>query len=775
MPTERPTGHAAVELDQLRAEVEALRASEAKLRRIIDAIPGVVYQYRVDADGNESFPFLSARADALRGGPSAEELRADGSLLWQMVLPEDIPALQESIRRSGEERTPWVHEYRVRTSEGEVRWLRGSSIPEEPADDGAVTWNGIIFDITGRKRVEEALRESQARLLAAVESLPFDFWACDADGRYVMQNTASLLNWGDYIGMKPEELDLPWEIVSRWTGNNRRALAGEIVSGDVTYTVGGERRHYHQVLAPIHDGMTIRGLLGVNIDITERVRAEKALSESESRLERAEALSLVMTAHVALDGTFLKVPASLCEMLGYSCEELLAMRSHDVTHPDDVEIDWAQCRRLVRGEIASFDLEKRFVHRDGGVVWVYINTSIVTSEAGEPLYFLSYIHDITKSKRLEEQLLQSQKLEAVGRLAGGVAHDFNNVLTAVLGFVSVASKSLPADSPVQAHLRAIRVGAERGGALTTQLLAFARKQVIEPRAVDLNELLGRVESLLRRVIGEDVELETRLASDLWSVRADPGQLEQVLMNLAVNARDAMPGGGRLLIETANVAADDEAGERVLVRVTDTGVGMSEETLEHIFEPFYTTKESGKGTGLGLATCYGIVTQSGGSITVTSAPGRGATFEVMLLRADEPAAGEPSLPPVSPTSGGERILVVEDEPLVRNIIVLTLQSLGYEVVDASNGEEALRVAKGCGRVDLLVTDVVMPQMGGRQLAERLRATEPGLAILYVSGYTEDALVRSEISVEGTAFLQKPFSPDTLARRVREVLDARRTAW
>ncbi len=383
-------------------------------------------------------------------------------------------------------------------------------------------------------------------------------------------------------------------------------------------------------------------------------------------------------------------------------------------------------------------------------------------------------------KRLEEQLAQAHKMESIGRLAGGVAHDFNNLLTAILGYNELAAEEADPDSSLALYLENIRKAAERAANLTQQLLAFARKQILEPKVVSLNDLMLEVDTLLRRLIGEDIELLTLPAPDLWPVRVDPGQMEQVMLNLAVNARDAMPGGGKLTIETQNVVLDAEEaqrhadlmpGEYVLLAIRDTGEGMTEEVKARLFEPFFTTKGPGKGTGLGLATCYGIVKQNDGHIRIESELGQGTTFRIYLPRVETPldtAVAQDSL--TNLPRGTETILLVEDEELVRAIAVQTLRAQGYVVREASNGNEALRWAQEFGAApNLLITDVVMPQMSGKELAERLSALHPDLKVLYMSGYTDNAIVHHGALDPGVLFLAKPFTPPALARHVREILD------
>ncbi len=467
---------------------------------------------------------------------------------------------------------------------------------------------------------------------------------------------------------------------------------------------------------------------------------------------------------------------------GYSLDEFLAMTVRDIRPPDEVPIleEFAAGPRERRA-VKAFHSTRVWKHRkkDGSLIDVEI--------AGSPIEFrgrqawLTLATDVTDKRRLEAQLLQSQKMESVGRLAGGVAHDFNNLLGVITGYGDLLQRDIGPGHPSFGRVEEIRKAAERAAALTRQLLAFSRKQVLQPRVLDLNAIVSDIEQMLRRLIGEDVHLVTVLSKGLGRVEADPGQMEQVIVNLAVNARDAMPAGGKLIIESGNVDLDEAyarrrpdacAGPHVMLAISDTGHGMAAETLSHMFEPFFTTKEQGKGTGLGLAMVYGIVRQSGGHVTVYSELGRGTTFKVYLPRRDEDpeamaAAGATEPPP----SGTETILLIEDEASLRHMIREILVSVGYQVLECPTPEEGIRAAKDhAGPIHMLLTDVVLPRMSGPQVAEMLRSSRPAVQVLYISGYTDDAISHHGILDAGVHFLQKPFTTDALLRMLREVLDA-----
>ena len=464
---------------------------------------------------------------------------------------------------------------------------------------------------------------------------------------------------------------------------------------------------------------------------------------------------------------------------GFTADEINARGWISLYHADDRQAVEKHLQTLLSGKPDVAEL--RTVTKGGEVRWVRVFGQPVR-DGDEPAVVRIYgaAQDITTNRNLEQQLLQAQKMEAIGRLAGGVAHDFNNLLTIISGYGGLLKDGFMAGKPSVENLDPILRASERAAQLTRQLLAFSRRQVLKLQPVDLNRVVGEVEKMLHRVIGEDIELRTVLGAQMGTIQADSGQIEQVIVNLAVNARDAMPDGGKLTIETANVEWDDAssrqhagamAGSYVMLSVCDSGMGMSKETQARIFEPFFTTKEMGKGTGLGLATVYGIVKQSGGNIWVDSEPGQGTVFKVYFPKLNH-AAAEPAPTVASPArAGSETILVVEDETAVRTLVCRILERQGYSVLQTGEADEALRLSREHpGRIGLLLTDIVMPHMSGPDLAESVCRIRPEIRVLYTSGYTDNTVVTRGVARGGMAFFEKPFTPDALARRVREVLDA-----
>jgi two-component system, cell cycle sensor histidine kinase and response regulator CckA len=477
-----------------------------------------------------------------------------------------------------------------------------------------------------------------------------------------------------------------------------------------------------------------------------------------------------------LNGDIWDVNESLCEMLKRSRSEVLASKWTELTHGEDLPNEYKLLSEVAEGRSEGYSVDKRLCLPDGSTLLANVAVRCSRRPNRRVEYLTMLVQDLTHQRLLEQQLLHSQKLEAVGRLAGGIAHDFNNLLTAILGYTDMTSSA--DEQAVSEMLSGVRDAALRAANLTSQLLAFARRQVIEPKVLDLNRVVQSTTHLLRRIVGEDVEIVTGIAADLWSVRLDPGQVEQILVNMAVNARDAMPKGGRLLIGTGNVPSHmvfEVLGptvpveDYVLVIIADGGQGMDPDTLNHLFEPFFTTKEASKGSGLGLATCHGIVSQNRGQIRVTSSIGYGTTFRIYFPRYSAEPVSAPSVPPSSPTSSiDETILLVEDDEMVRRVAVRVLKSKGYNVLSAASGVEALEVARGhSGHIDLLLTDLVMPKMNGDRLAHELLPLRPKTKVLFTSGYAESA--HDQGLGPGANFLQKPYTPRQLGERVRKILD------
>jgi two-component system, cell cycle sensor histidine kinase and response regulator CckA len=523
----------------------------------------------------------------------------------------------------------------------------------------------------------------------------------------------------------------------------------------------------------------LRHALALHAQERQRRQAEEALRASEERFRALVENSSDGLLLIDREGRVTYTAPSSERHLGWKPDQMIGRSVFDFLDPEDREAIGVRMAEALRQPGKAVTAEGRFHHADGS--WRIMEGVAVNRLTDRSVRaIILNVRDLTERRKLEDQLRQSQKMEAVGQLAGGVAHDFNNLLTAILGYCNLMLDDMPLDNPLRADLEEIRLAGERAAALTRQLLTFSRRQMLQPQIVDINTIVRQLERLLRRLLSADVELVTALAPGLPAVRVDPASLEQVLMNLTVNGRDAMPDGGRLTIETALVDLDAAyavthagvvPGAYVMLAVADTGEGMDEATRSRIFEPFFTTKEQGKGSGLGLATVYGIVTQSGGHVRVYSEPGHGTVFKVYLPQAE--ATTTPQVVdrdhPAEKKRGWETVLLVEDESAVRALAREVLRRHGYVVLEARHGVDALRLAeRHPDNIHLMITDVVMPHMGGRELAERLVAVRPKMKVLFMSGYTDQAVMHRHLT-PGSAFLQKPFTPEGFARKVRSVLD------
>ena len=641
-----------------------------------------------------------------------------------------------------------------------------------------------------RKRVEDAWREQSELLQRIVDNIPVMLVFLDEQGR---------LNWGNRewtrtLGYDVADASARDIFAELYPDPRERQRVRDSIGAPMgqwtdfrTRTRQGATLDTIWANAPLTGG----GWLAIGMDVTDRKRAEERYrsfiaqsSEGVSRLEIDPPVPINLTEEEQVDrlyagGRIAECNDAMARMYGFGeASELLGTRLsdlHNVTDP----INREQIRAFIRAGYRVSDSETREHDREGRPR-VFLNNVVGFVENGQLVRVWGTQRDVTEQRHLEEQFRQSQKMEAVGQLAGGIAHDFNNLLTAILGNTQLLLRELPPGDSMRDDVEEIRKASERAASLTRQLLAYSRRQMLQPEVLDLNVVMAEMDKMLRRLIGEHIDLVAVFAPDLGRVRADPNQIEQVIVNLAVNARDAMPDGGKLTIGTANVDLDESfaqahlgsvPGSYAMLAVTDTGVGMDAAVRAHLFEPFFTTKEVGKGTGLGLATVYGIVKQSGGYISVYSEPGHGSSFKIYLPRIATPAEPPAAALKGGPAPGSETVLVVEDEPAVLTLSRRALEAQGYVVLAASDADAALRVVeRHGGMIHLLLTDVVMPGLSGHELADRLTAQRPGIRVLYMSGYPGDAVVQHGTLPSGSAFLQKPFSPDGLARKVRDVLDA-----
>jgi len=776
-----------------RKEAEsAVRASEERYRGLVNGIPIGLFRALPDGtilDANDAVVELLGYGDRLAV--------LDANAARAFADPLDLEHFEEAMARDGK---VLGFETRFVRADGTTVPVRLTARAVTDSTGKVIYFDGAVEDISQRQAAEEAARKTLElfHLLQRATN----------DSVYDWDIAAGTLHWNEathtVFGYSPEQMtpDFDWwverlhpEDRERITSNLREAIQRgdevwtaeyRFLRGDGTYASVLDRGHIVRSSA----GIAIR-MIGSMLDVTERKRAEDALRRSEERYRTIFEYAGDGIFISDQDGNLVQVNERACTMTGFGREELLAMNVADLIDGDR-EDNAAFYRDLVRQVLdgGHFNGADRRMRRKDGPSFEY-DVNAVAIESG---LIMSIVRDISdraraeeERRRLEEQLRQAQKMEAIGRLAGGIAHDFNNLLTAIQGYAEVLLEGNGLDDASRAGLEQIRQATDRAAKLTHQLLAFSRQQVLQPRIIDLNRTVREIEAMLVRIIGEDIELVTELAQDIAAVQADPGQIEQVIVNLVVNARDAMPTGGRITITTCNaVITPEEAkrhvyfvrpGEYVKLTVEDTGEGMDEEVQARVFEPFFTTKALGKGTGLGLSTVYGIVKQSGGYIWVKSQKGVGTVFDVYLPRVAEPKkAADASADARADRSaeaprGSETVLLVEDEESVRSLIRKILEQRGYRVLEARSGQEALDLcASYDGPIDLLLTDVVMPEMSGRELAERLLPDRAEIRVLFMSGYTEDAVVRHGIENTRINFLEKPFSPAALARKVREVLDA-----
>ena len=773
----------------LSSEVEVREAVERREERFRALIENATDMVAIVSPGG-TIEYVTPSVETLLGYSPAELI---GTNAFGLVHPDDAPdviAGFTSLLRG--EQVGEEYEFRLKAS-GE-RWrtfeVRARNCVDDPELRGVVVNARDVTD-------ERTAKQMQRRLDAFLEATPDFVAVLDPHGRALSVNRSfrELLGIGGAESVTLNHLTLedlfPGEVVERLLHEGIPDATREGSWSGETYLKNTSGTHIpvsQVVLAHRSASGKLEFLSTLARDITAQKEAETALRRSEAHFRSLIENALDIITIADPQGTVLFVSPSVKRVLGYDPEFLLGKNIFAFMNPEEVPNARERFEGIVQEDQRTGGLlELEFRHQNGS--WRMLE-SVSHNLLHDPAVGAIVINsrDVTDRRRAEEalmesqqQLLQSQKMEAVGRLAGGIAHDFNNLLTAIKGFTELLLLDFESKDPRRAFASEIQGAATRAAGLTRQLLAFSRRQVLQPEVLDLNATVAEMEKMLRRLVGEDMRIACSLDPAVGRVKADPGQLEQVLMNLVVNARDAMPGGGEVRIRTANATLTErhtqrqpyiKPGEYVLLEVSDTGSGMSREILDRVFEPFFTTKEKGKGTGLGLSTVYGIVKQSDGYIWVDSEPGNGATFRIYLPRVEEQVRRREA-EVVDPTSleGSGTILVVEDELAVRVLVRRVLERNGYTVLDADSGKAAIALLDETSVVpDMLLTDVVMPGMSGRELADHLEARLPGVKVLYMSGYTDEAIVHHGVLDPGVAFLQKPFTPDVLLLKVKEVLGA-----
>jgi two-component system cell cycle sensor histidine kinase/response regulator CckA len=765
----------------IRYAIERQR-TEVQLRWLtlaVDQSPASIFI----TDPRGTIQYVNRKFTEITGYSATEAIGQTPRMLKSgLTPPEYYRALWSTILAG----STWHAEIQNRRKSGQLYWDEVTISPIRDARGAIMRFLAVQQDITDRKRTEQALRERDERFQQLADNINEVFFIQDIQYRETLYISPAYEKiWGRTCQSLYDDprsfLDpVPPEDQARLIASIARNQQGED-AGDVEFRVvrpDGDVRWMLAHAVPVRNAQgEVYRIAGVALDITERKRAEDALAGSLARLRALMDNAKDGISLISPEGVLVDVNPRILEMLGRERADVVGHHIQEFSPPDTAGgkvTAFGQAVAQGGGEVLDVPLRRP----DGQETLVDFSVSVFAI-ASERLV-LAIGRDVTEQRSLERQLRQAQKMEAVGRLAGGVAHDFNNVLTAIFGYADLVMEDLPPNSQSRKDLEEVRKAAQRASALTRQLLAFSRQQVLAPAVLSLNDLVEDIDKMLRRTIGEDVELRSSLARDLGNVRADPGQVQQVLMNLVVNARDAMPVGGKVLIETANADLTETYAERhqpvipgqyVMLAVSDTGIGMSPAITAKIFEPFFTTKEKGKGTGLGLSTVYGIVKQSNGYVWVYSEPGRGTTFKIYLPRVDAPADAHAPAREAGTLAGSETILLAEDDESLRRLAKGLLERLGYTVLEAENAAQALALAgTRAGPIHLLVSDVVMPGASGRELARRLAETRAETKVLYMSGYTDDAIVHHGMLEPGLNFLQKPFTPAVLARKVRDVLDA-----
>jgi two-component system cell cycle sensor histidine kinase/response regulator CckA len=707
--------------------------------------------------------------------------------IFSFIHPEDrtMVARRAAYRLEGK-LAPEPYTVRILTPEGDIRWVM--LLAQRVTVGGRPALLGHIMDITELKDAQLQVESARALLEELFQGSPEAIALLDKEGRVERVNEAFERTFGwsadEAAGAFLWELLEPDQKAKEGARDQEMILSGHLVRLETkSRKKDGSLLDVEFTGFPVRVGGEIRGAYAIYRDITEKKKAIVALERAERRYR--ELVEQVPAGVYEIDvetARFLTVNEYMCRLFGYTREEFLSMTGFDLWTDEGKEILRQRIEAVLRGRPIPQVVEYPGKTKEGKDLIVRIHSRFGQDDSGRPIARVVMV-DVTEQRRLEEQFLQAQKMEAIGRLAGGVAHDINNALMSVMGYADLILMNLGEAHPLAEAAKEIKEGARRAASVTSQLLAFSRKQLIMPKVIDLNDLMESMAKILRRILGEDIKLEVRFSRRPVWVKVDPNQMEQVIMNLAVNARDAMPQGGRLSLRTDLVELDEASISRMRLELDpgsygrftmeDTGLGMDRETMKHIFEPFFTTKELGRGTGLGLSTVYGIVKQAKGDIFVRSEPGKGTTFDIYLPLHPEPSQMEerPSeRGDLSPLKGTETILVVEDSEPVRRLVKTTLERFGYKIMEAPDAETALKMLEGTSQqVSLIITDVVLPGISGPQLAEKAVVILPGVKVLYVSGYPREHLKGWKLQGPEFHLVEKPFSPLELVKKVRDLLD------
>lgn len=754
---------------------------EKRLARLMNNLPGMAYR----CPNTPGWPaiFVSKGSVAITGY-TPEELTGEGDPVYaDLVHPDDREGVEETVNAAVAQNKPFMMEYRLHDRQGKIRWVweHGQAVGTD--ESGNPVLEGFVYDITERKIAEEAVQAARNRLEVAIAGGGLGTW------EWIVPTGEIILNdrWSTMLGFEPGEVGLRLECAHELTDPEAlprlHALMKEHLLGATPhYEAVYRMRHKSGDWVWIHDrgqvterdsnGSPYR-VCGTHADISPLMKAEQELRESEAKFRSYVEEAPIGVFIANQSGDYIDVNPAATTITGYTREELLTKTILDLIPLDNHDLALNHFKRVT--ETGYADGVVSFKQKNGRVGRWSVTAVRLSNQR-----FLGFVQDITQRQQLEDQLRNSQKLEAVGQLAGGVAHDFNNLLMGILGYTDLCRDELDISHPVHEYLDEITNGAQRSADIVRQLLAFSRKQTIAPKVLNLNDTIETMLKMLRHLIGEDIDLHWQPGSGLRIIRIDPGQVDQILANLCINARDAIGGVGKITIETANATLDDEycashadtiPGNYTMLAVSDNGCGMNSEILNHIFDPFYTTKAPGEGTGLGLAMVYGIVKQNSGTINVYSELGQGSTFRIYFPSYKVASKVTTSPPTITQIPcGSETIMIVEDEKSIRQTTSMHLKKLGYTVLIADSPQQALELAEDHGHhLDALITDVVMPGMNGRQLAELLIAKIPKLKVLYISGYTENVIAHRGILKDNVEFLPKPFLRYELARKVRDLLD------